>query len=106
MLKDSHRQNDGESEPSDKRPPPKVPHQFVAFVSLKESSFSAGDVIVAGARTFGKNLVAADVFTASRQVAFAFPTAAIAAAAVAHGLPMDEETTLFLDRRADYIPQI
>ena len=45
------------------RPPSKVPHQFVAFVSLKESSFSAADVIVAGAHFFGKDLVAADVVT-------------------------------------------
>jgi len=88
------------------RPPPKVPHQFVAFVSLKESSFSAADVIVAGAHFFGKDLVAADVFSASRQVAFAFSTAAQATAAVKRGLPMDEETTLSLDRRSDYIPQI
>ena len=86
------------------RPPPKVPHQFVAFVSLKDLSFTAKDVIVAGAKAFGKDLVAADVFTASRQLAFAFPTAACADAAVKSGLPMSEETTLPLTRRADYQP--
>jgi hypothetical protein len=86
------------------RPPPKVPHQFVAFVSLKDSSFTAKDVIVAGAKAFGKDLVAADVFTASRQIAFAFPTAARADAAVKTGLLMTEETTLPLARRADYQP--
>jgi len=88
------------------RPPPKVPHQFVAFASLKDSSFTAHDVIVAGAKRFGKDLVAADVFTASRQVALSFPTAAVADAAVNSGLPMDEESRLPLTRRADYQPSL
>ena len=87
-------------------PAPKVSHQFVAFVSLKDSSFTARDVIVAGVTAFGKNLVAADVFTASRQIAFAFPTAACADTAVTTGLRMTEETTLPLARRADYQPQL
>src|SRR5262245_29317766 len=50
------------------RPPPKSCLQFVAFLSLKESSLTAAEAIVAGAKQFGKNLVAADLFSQSRQL--------------------------------------
>ena len=87
------------------RPPPKVSHQFVAYVSLKDLSLKARDIIIAGANFFGRDLVAAEVFAASWQIAFAFPTAQLADAAAKHGLPYDE-TILPLERRADYQPRL
>jgi hypothetical protein len=87
------------------RPPPKVAHRYVVFASLKDTSFTASDVIRAGSQSFS-DLVAVDVFAASQQVALAFTTATAADVAAERGLLMRLDARLSLTRRADYQPDI
>ena len=80
----------------------------MVFASFKEAVTlpDVSDVIRAAAHQFGQELVAADVFPASMQVALAFTSAAAADSAATTGLLTDGENWLPLSRRPAHRPRI
>ena len=87
-------------------PFPKVLHQFVAFMLLKNLSLTAHNVIIAGTQFFSKDFVTTDVFAALRQITFGFPTVEKTDAAAKSGFPINADTPLPLTHQADYQPTL
>lgn len=90
------------------RPPPHVNHKHVVYASFKQAASlpDVSDVIKAAALQFGTDLVAADVFPASQQIALAFTSAKAAAAAAATGLVDNGEVWQVLTHRAPHRPRL
>jgi hypothetical protein len=90
------------------RPPPHVNHKHVVYASFKQAASlpDVSNVIKAAALQFGTDLVAADVFPASQQIALAFTSAKAAAAAAATGLVDNGEVWQVLTHRAPHRPRL